>query len=124
MTNAARSIYVFGIYLIVLGGILIGSPDTLLGALGIPLTTEPWIRVLGIPVMAIGMLDVACARAEQTAFFRATVGTRSFAFVVFVVFALSGIIPPVLLAFGAIDLAGALWTFASLRGKTAPVSAT
>ncbi len=119
MTTAARSVYVFGIYLLVLGGMLIGSPNTLLGLFGIPMTTEPWIQVLGITVMAIGMLDVACARTDQTGFFRATVWTRSFAFVAIVGFAISGIIPTVLAAFGAIDLAGALWTHVSLRSTTA-----
>ncbi len=118
MTSAARSVYVFGVYLLVLGGILIGSPNTLLGLLGIPSTTEPWIRVLGIPVMAIGMLDVACARTEQTGFFRATVWTRSFGFLALAGFAVVGTIPPVLAAFGAVDLVGALWTHASLRGSS------
>ena len=86
MTRAARSVYVFGIYLIVLGAILMGSPNVLLSVFGIASTSEPWIRVLGVVVMAIGMLDVACARAEQTGFFRATVGTRLFALVAFAVF--------------------------------------
>ena len=115
MSSAARSIYVFGIYLIVTGGILMGSPNTLLAVLGIAPTTEPWIRILGMVVMVIGMLDVACARMEQTGFFRATVYTRMFAFVTFVVFAGLGIAPPVLILFGVIDAAAALWTYAALR---------
>ena len=115
MTSAARSVYVFGIYLIVLGGILMGSPNTLLAMFGIASTTEPWIRVLGVVVMAIGMLDVACARTEQVGFFRATVGTRIFALVAFALFVALGIAPPMLLLFGLIDAAGAMWTFTALR---------
>ena len=115
MTSAARSVYVFGIYLIVLGAILMGSPNTLLSVFGFASTTEPWIRVLGVVVMAIGMLDVACARAEQTGFFRATVGTRLFALVAFAVFAAFGIAPAMLVLFGLIDAAGAAWTFVALR---------
>ena len=115
MTSAARSVYVFGIYLIVIGGILMGSPNTLLSVLRIPETTEPWIRIAGMLVMVIGMLDVACARTEQTGFMRATVYTRLFAFVAFVSFALLGIAPAILIVFGVIDAAAALWTFTALR---------
>ena len=115
MTAAARSIYVFGIYLIVLGGILMGSPNTLLSILGIAETSEPWIRVVGMLVMVIGILDVACARNEQTAFFRTTVYTRTFAFITFTLFASTGIAPPILIVFGLIDEAGALWTLAALK---------
>jgi len=115
MSNAARSIYVFGIYLIVIGGILMGSPNTLLSMLGIAPTSEPWIRIMGMLVMVIGMLDVACARTEQTGFFRATVYTRTLALICFVAFAAMGIAPSILILFGAIDAAGALWTYSALR---------
>lgn len=124
MTRAARSVYVFGIYLIVLGGILIGSPNTLLAVFRLPATTEPWIRVLGVTVLALGMLNVASARTEQTAFFRATVWVRIFVFASFVGLTLAQMAPPVLVLFGLVDLAGAVWTFAALRravGQTAAV---
>jgi hypothetical protein len=115
MTHAARSIYVFGIYLIVIGGILMGSPNTFLAVFGIAPTSEPWIRIAGMLVMVIGMLDVACARREQTGFFQATVYTRTFALIVFAAFALFGIAPRILILFGLIDAAGALWTHTALR---------
>lgn len=122
MTSAARSIYVFGIYLIVVGGILMGSPNTLLAALRIAPTTEPWLRIAGMLVMVIGMLDVACARSEQTGFFQATVYTRTFALIVFAAFAVLGITPWVLLVFGLVDAAGALWTHSALRKSSRPAS--
>lgn len=115
MTNAARSVYVFGIYLIVLGGVLMGSPNTLLAVFAIESTTEPWIRLLGVLVMVVGILDVACARTEQTGFFRATVYTRLFALMSFILFAGLGIAPSIVILFGLVDAAGALWTFTALR---------
>lgn len=123
MTNAARSVYAFGIYLLVLGGILVGSPNTLLAVFRLPSTTEPWIHVLGVTVLAIGMLDVASARAEQTAFFRATVWVRVFVFLSFVALALTQIAPPILVVFGVVDLAGAIWTFAALRTSSTRTAA-
>lgn len=123
MTQAARSVYVFGIYLLVLGGILIGSPNTLLRLFGFATTTEPWVHVLGVTVMAIGMLDVASARGEQTRFFRATVWVRVFVFAIFIVFVLVKIAPPVLVVFGLIDAAGALWTHLLLRKSSVVATA-
>ena len=115
MSSAARSIYVFGIYLIATGGILIGSPNTLLAVLGIAPTTEPWIRVVGMLVMVVGMLHVACGRTEQTGFFVASVYTRIFVLLTFIVFALLGIAPAMLILFGVVDAAAALWTYTALR---------
>jgi small basic protein len=115
MTRAARSVYVFGIYLVGLGGVLIGSPNTLLTLVRLPTTTEPWIHVLGVAVLGMGMLFLASARAELTPFFRASVGVRLFAFATLVALALLNIAPPLVAAFGLADLSGAIWTFAALR---------
>ena len=115
MTSAARSVFVFGIYLIVTGAILMGSPGTLLALLQLPPAGDYWIRVLGVPVMAIGLTYLACARMEQTGFFRATLTARSFVFVALSVMAVMGAIPPIVAGFGVVDLAGALWTFTALR---------
>ena len=115
MTRVARSAYAFGIYLVCLGGVLIASPNTLLTLVRLPTTTEPWIHVLGVAVMGMGMLFLASARAEQTPFFRASVGTRLFAFASLIALAVVNIAPPLVAAFGLADLAGALWTFAALR---------
>jgi len=120
MTSAARSVYVFGIYLLVLGGVLIGSPNTLLRLLGLSPTTEPWIHVLGVTVMVIGMLYVASARAEQTQFLRATVWVRLFVFASLTAFAILKIVPSVLIPLGLVDAAGALWTHLMLRNSAAP----
>ena len=76
MSSAARSVYVFGIYLLIVGGMLLGAPNTLLMVIGLSPTTEPWIHVAGIPVMAMGMLFASSARAENRWFFRASVWVR------------------------------------------------
>lgn len=115
MTRVAHSVYAFGIYLVGLGGVLIASPNTLLTLVRLPTTTEPWIHVLGVAVLGMGMLFLASARAEQTPFFRASVGVRLFAFASLVALALLNIAPPLVAAFGLADLGGAIWTFAALR---------
>jgi hypothetical protein len=64
--------------------------------------------------MAIGMLDLASARSEQTGFFRATVWVRFFVLISFIVLVLLQLAPPVLIVFGLIDAAGAVWTKVTL----------
>jgi hypothetical protein len=70
-------------------------------------------------VMAIGMLDMASARTEQTGFFRASVGVRFFVLASFVALVLMQLAPPALVIFGVIDGAGAVWTKLALAKSRA-----
>jgi hypothetical protein len=124
MTRSARSIYVFGIYLLVTGGVLIGSPNTLLALLKLPPTTEPWIHILGVPVMAMGMTYITSARAELVPFFRASVGIRVFVLVSFGVLAALRVVPPIIILFGLADAGAALWTHLALRQSNVLVGTT
>jgi hypothetical protein len=115
MTRAAQSIFLFGIYLVVTGLILFAMPNMLLALLRLSPTTEPWIRVLGIPVGVMGATYVAAARANIFPFFRLTLWGRAIVPLglgLLVVFRLA---PPILIVFGLMDAAGALWTRAALR---------
>lgn len=115
MTRAARSVHVFGIYLLVMGGVLLGAPNTLLALIRLPQTTEPWIHILGITMMAIGLFFMTSARAELRPFFEATVWVRTFAFVSLTILVVLKIAPAIMVGFGAVDAAGAVWTRLSLR---------
>jgi hypothetical protein len=115
MSRAARSLRIFGIYLVALGGILIGSPNTLLSLVRLAPTSEPWIHVMGVAVMGMGMLFMAAARVEVPGFIRATVWIRVFALVAMAALVLARVAPPVVLLFGLVDAAAAAWTYISLR---------
>ncbi len=117
MSKAARSMLVFGIYLIANALVLVVTPNTLLGLLRLPLTTDPWIRVLGVVVGVLGAYYVAAARQELTGFFRATVWGRAIVLFAFALLVVLRLVPLTLLAFGVIDAAGALWTRAALRSQ-------
>ena len=114
MTPAARSVYVFGIYLLGMGAVIVVAPDAFLALLRLPPATDLWLRVLGVLVVVIGLLDVTSARAEQAAFFRATVWIRFLVLISFSGLVLLQLAPPVLIVFGVIDAAGAVWTKRSL----------
>ncbi len=50
-----------------------------------------------------------------------TIHTRISAIVVLSIFAMLGLAPPVIIAFGAVDLLGAVWTILELRKSEATV---
>jgi len=112
----ARTVLVFGIYCVAVGAVLIFMPNVFLGLLGLAPTREVYIRVLGVVVSTLGFYYIAAARAEATSFFRWTVWGRPFVLAAFIALVLCGAAPPVLILFGAVDAAGALWTAWALRG--------
>ncbi|MCX5761354.1 MAG: hypothetical protein NTW72_07595 [Gemmatimonadetes bacterium] len=115
MSRAARSVFVFGLYLIGTAAVLALAPNVLLGLLGIELATEPWIRVLGVVVGALGAYYIVAARAELDPFFRASVWARALVLFGFCGLAAFGWAPVKLIGFGVLDALGAFWTWTSLR---------
>lgn len=115
MTPAARSILVFGIYLVVLGLSLMTVPNLVLAPFGFPPTNEVWLRVAGSETAIIGWFFLVSARHGTDSFFRATLFARAFLFLSLCAYVLFGLAPPQLILFGVIDLIGAAWTFFALR---------
>ena len=119
MSNAARSLFVFGLYLFVVGPGFIFVPNLVLSLLGFPTTDEPWIRIIGLLVFVLGYYYVQAALHEHTPFFKATVHGRIAAAVGFVLFVILDLAGPMLLLFGAADFVGAIWTALALKNRAA-----
>lgn len=115
MSRAARSVFIFGVYLAGTAVALILTPNTLLGLLRVAPTNEPWIHVLGVVVLSLAAYYITAARAESVAFFRASVWVRLMVLVGFTGLAAAAIAPPTLIGFGVVDALGALWTWSALR---------
>jgi len=115
MSKAAISVFVFSIYLYLLGLILVAFPNVLLSLFRLPQTNEVWIRVVGMLVLILGYYFTTAARNELTSFLRASVVARLTVPVFFVVFVLLDFAPPILILFGVIDAAAATWTGLALR---------
>lgn len=115
MSKSSRSLFVFGIYLVILGIILVVAPNLLLEMFLIPGTTEVWIRVVGMLLVALSIYYIQAARKEMIDFLRWSVYVRSSVIVFFTAFVLMDFASPTLLLFGVIDLLGALWTGLALR---------
>ena len=121
MSPAAKSVYYFGYYVILVGLTLIAVPNFLLETLQMPTTNEVWIRIVGVLAFCIGYYYVQSGRVNNNPFFWATVTMRIFVFIAFVLFALLKYVSPMLIVFGAIDLLGAIWTWSALRKTNVPV---
>lgn len=115
MTPAARSIQIFGCYLLALSAVLLLAPNLLLQAFGLPPTHDIWIRVVGMLVGFLGVYYLLAAKAGLRAFFSWTVPVRASVLLFFAAFVALGFAPPMLLAFAVVDALAAGWTWSALR---------
>lgn len=119
MSKAAISVFIFGCYIMVNAFVLLAAPNLMLSTLGLEPTREPWLRLLGLMTLALSVYYIQAAREEITAFFRLTMWGRFIILIGTIVLAGAGLIPPVIVLFGVIDAAGAVWTGAALRARSA-----
>jgi hypothetical protein len=118
MTHSAKSVLIFGIYIVLLGIVLVVAPNTLLGIFGLPPVKEVWIRILGVIVGILGFYYIQAGRNDLTPFFRATVYGRTVVLAAFIVFAIIGLVKPILILFGLVDFLGGVWTALALRADS------
>ncbi len=115
MSKAARSLFVFGVYLIIIGLGFLVMPNLVLRLFGFPETSEPWIRVMAMLLLFLAYYYIFASRNEMTEFIRITVYSRAAVILFFAAFVLLDLAQPILLLFGAVDLVAAIWTWLSLR---------
>ena len=119
LSNAAKSIVAYGIYLVVclaLPFLLI--PNLLLPLVGMPAPTDVWVRVLGMSVLFFGIYYIQAGRHELTPFFRWTIVGRYAVPLFFVAFVVLGFAPPVLIAFAIPDILFTTWTVLALNSTS------
>ncbi|MBE9128544.1 MULTISPECIES: hypothetical protein [unclassified Coleofasciculus] len=76
MSPKPKSIFAFGIYLLLLGGLFLLVPNLGLPLLGLPITNEPWIHVGGISGVGLSYYYIRAALSETTVFFHWTLQAR------------------------------------------------
>ena len=119
MTKSARSVLVFGWYLVGLGCALVTVPNVLLGMFFLPPVSDVWLRVVGVLVLCLAFYYIQAARHGLTPMLQWTVYVRSSVIVWFAAFVLLGYATAPLILFGVVDLIGAMWTQMALRGERA-----
>jgi hypothetical protein len=116
MTPAAKSVFAFGLYLVLVGLGLLVAPNPFLTPLGFAPVADPaWLRVLGVLTLVIAAYYLLAARAGLMVFFRWTVFVRIGVFCVLGALVLLHLAPAPLVLLGTIDLVAALWTACALR---------
>jgi len=117
MKKSAFTLTVFGLYMNLLGLALMLVPNFVLSLFAIAPTSEVWIRVAGVLVFNLGIYYLFAAKSPTKAFVHASIVARLFVLATFVVFILLGFATPVFILFGAVDAAGAIWTWIAVRGE-------
>jgi hypothetical protein len=115
MSTSAKTLFLFGLYLVGMGVGFVLMPNMLLGLFGLPETTEVWIRVVGVLALILAFYYILAARADLRIFIQWTVYARAAVIFFFSAFVLAGWVSPILILFGVVDLLAALWTAWALR---------
>jgi hypothetical protein len=109
------SLRVFSFYVYGLAFGLLFAPNFFLPLLGIPTTTEVWVRCSGMLLLGLAFYYECVIRARMEAFLPFTIWVRAAVIVFFGVFVGLGWAKPVFLVFGLTDMFGAIWTILALR---------
>ena len=117
MSRPARTLFAFGLYVVLTGLIFLTAPDFLISLLRLPPSPPGWPRIVGILALVIGTYDLVGSHSECLPYIKASVPIR-FAFAVsMTILFLTRQMPVTVVAFGAIDAAGAVWTAVTLRER-------
>jgi hypothetical protein len=115
MSKSAKSVLIYGVYLAINGLLLLSVPNVLLSSLRIEPTTEVWIRLAGILLMAVSVYYFIGAKQELAAIMTATAFIRFSIPLFFAAFVLLDFVSPGVMVIAAIDFLGGAWTFLMLK---------
>jgi cell division protein FtsW (lipid II flippase) len=115
MSASARSLFVVGGLLAVLGVAFVLVPAVPAAVLGFPSTAGAVVRLLGVVVAALGAYYVISSRWNDRTLIRASVPVRAVAGTVLLLLVVAGAAPRTVLAFVLLEYGGSAWTAASLR---------
>lgn len=117
MSRAALSLFIFGLYLIIIAIIFLFVPEILFSIVMVPTDPDIMSRLFGMIVIFLAYYFIRAALDEEglTKFFMWTVHTRVTVIIFQIVFVVLQLVSFIILFFGAIDLAAAIWTFWALR---------
>ena len=117
MSRASLSLFIFGIYLIIIAIIFLFVPEILFSIVMVPTDPDIMSRLFGMIVLFLAYYFIRGALDEEglKKFFMWTVHTRATVIIFLIIFVALQLVSFIVLIFGFIDLAGAIWTFWALR---------
>jgi hypothetical protein len=117
MNTTYKSILFQTIFLAITALQLIFIPNTFLNTFGFETTSEFWIKILGVVILALAVLYYGINQNPSTAVVKWTTYARSTATIGFVALIVTGAAPINLVVFALLDVATALWTIFELKTK-------
>lgn len=117
MSRAALSLFIFGIYLVFIGITMLFIPEMMFAILMYPTAPDIMSRLFGMIIILLAYYYIRAALDEEgmKKFFMWTVHTRASVIIFMIIFAVLQFVSFLILIFGAIDFAAAIWTFWALR---------
>ncbi|WP_436514937.1 hypothetical protein [Ekhidna sp. To15] len=115
MNKPAKTVWLFGLYLIVEGLFLMLAPSWVLSGIGLPDPESVWRLILGFVVAVLGYYYVRNANENLIPFFGFTVQIRIIQFVFFIWLYVFDRGTLSLVAFSFIEFAAGMWTWRMLK---------
>jgi hypothetical protein len=115
MTPSAKSVFVFGAYLSLVGATLLLIPNVFLTLIGVENTNEVWIRLSGLLLLALSVYYIAASKFNIVIIFKVSACIRCSIILFFSAFVFLQMMEPIMLLFAAIDFAGGIWTYLSMK---------
>ena len=115
MTHSAKSVLIFGVYLAIVGATLLIIPNIFLSAIDVDNTSEVWIRLSGILLMALSVYYIFAAKHRLSIIFKVTACIRCTIIFFFSAFVFLQMMDPIMLLFASIDFAGGAWTYIAMK---------
>jgi hypothetical protein len=115
MSQSTKSVFVFGIYLALNGVLLLLVPNLLITPFGIAPTSEVWIRLAGILLMALSVYYLVAVKHNLIVIYKVTAYIRFTIIFFFGAFAALEMVSPNIILFAIVDFAGGAWTYLALK---------
>lgn len=115
MSRISKSIFIFGIYSLLMGIVLLFLPNMILPLFNLPVSGEPWLNLLGFVLMCSSYYYIRSAISRNIEFALYSTHTRFAAPLVVAYLISSGKADWHFLSFGIVDGLGGLWTWRELK---------
>ena len=123
MKKAETSLFVFGLYMILIVGTgFMVMPAFALGMFNLSFGDDTWIRFVGMMAAIVGVYYIVAARYHLKELYSWTVIMRFFAAVFMLLMVLTGKVEVSVIGFAIIEIAGASWTLMAMQRKTSKVT--
>jgi len=121
MSQSAKSVFIYGIYLAFIGLMLLFVPNVLLNIFGFEPTSEVWIRFEGILLMATAVYYFIGAKYDLILILKTTAFIRFTVIIFFTTFVMLELVSPriiiiiIIIIISVIDFLGGAWTYLMLK---------